>query len=135
MIVAENDQGGQKLEVLIAAGEKLFPDTAGKGRELIRQDMRTARESLDKLMALVAGAQHHVHTSLLHWSVFTDSQDEVLGWITHLEAQLGMGVDNQNTLQEKKNQVQTFKVIYLIMFGIRKKQERIFSQDIYFCLV
>lgn len=118
MILAEINHGGQKLEILIANGEKLFPDTAGKGRELIRQDMRAARESFDKLMALVAGAQQHVNTSLLHWSVFTDSQDEVLGWIAHLEAQLGVSVENQNTLQEKKNQVQAFKVVFLIIFGI-----------------
>ena len=48
-VLAEKENGLQKLNAAVEAGEKLYPDTASAGRELIRQQLREAKELWDNI--------------------------------------------------------------------------------------
>ena len=39
-LVMERDQGADRVQLTIEAGEKLYPSTAVEGREIIRQQLR-----------------------------------------------------------------------------------------------
>lgn len=43
-LLTEKDQAGHKLTYLTSSGEKLYLDTAAKGREVIRQQLRALRD-------------------------------------------------------------------------------------------
>lgn len=48
-LIAEKDKNADKITDLIGCGESLFSDTATSGREIIRKELKDARERLVKL--------------------------------------------------------------------------------------
>ncbi|KAL5008450.1 hypothetical protein ScPMuIL_014031 [Solemya velum] len=112
ILMSEKEHGLQKLNSSIEAGEKLYPDTASSGRDKIRQELRTAKEDWDRLFSNLGDAQRKVDSFLLQWSSYSDSQGQVLRWITETEGALRADLDPKNTLQEKRKQLQNQRTIY-----------------------
>lgn len=48
MLVAEKDKNSDKITDFVSCGESLFPDTATSGREIIRKELKEARERFVK---------------------------------------------------------------------------------------
>lgn len=110
MLLAEKDQGLQKLNSMIEAGERLYPDTAATGREKIRQELRTAKDDWDSLFSSLNDTQRKVETFLHQWSSYSESQDQLMRWITETEGNLRADVELKNTLPEKRVQLQSYRV-------------------------
>ena len=110
ILLSEKDHGLQKLNAMIEAGEKLYPDTAAHGREAIRQNLRSAKEDWEKLFSSLNDTQRRVDSFLLQWSSYAEGQDQLVRWIGDTEATLRADVDLKNTLQEKRMQLQNHRV-------------------------
>ncbi|ESO86156.1 hypothetical protein LOTGIDRAFT_167389 [Lottia gigantea] len=106
MLFAEKEHGLQKLNSSIEAGERLYPDTAGPGREKVRQELRTAKENWEQLFSGLNDAQRKVDTFLIQWSSYADGQESLQRWMSETESALRADVDMKNTLQEKRTQLQ-----------------------------
>lgn len=50
VLLSEREQGEHKVNSLTLLGERLLPDTATQGREIVRNDIRNIRERWDKLV-------------------------------------------------------------------------------------
>ena len=81
MLVAEKDQGLQKLNTAIENGEKLYPDTAAPGREKIRQQLRLAKDVWDGLVSDLSEAQHQAETSAAQVKSFTSVLTSHVQWL------------------------------------------------------
>ncbi|XP_041353316.1 nesprin-1-like isoform X4 [Gigantopelta aegis] len=109
ILFSEKEHGLQKLNLTIEAGEKLYPDTAALGREKVRQDIRSCKESWERLFTGLNDAQRKVDAFLLQWSSYADGQDQLMRWLGETEAALRSDVEVKNTLQEKRLQLQTHR--------------------------
>ena len=108
--MSEKEHGLQKLNAAVESGEKLYPDTAASGREKVRQELRRAKEDWDRLCGSLNDAQRRVDSFLMQWSSYSDGQDQLLKWMDDMENALKSDVDLKNTLQEKRMQLQNFRV-------------------------
>lgn len=109
-MMSEKEHGLQKLNTAVEAGEKLYTDTAAGGREKVRQSLRQAKEDWDRLNSNLHDAQRKVDSFLMQWSSYSDGQDQLMKWMSDAENLLHSDVDLKNTLQEKRMQLQNFRV-------------------------
>ena len=107
--------GHGRLTHTTESGEKLYPNTAAEGREVVRQQLRTLRADWDKLFDDVSTSQRKLESGLSQWSAFDDSFAQVEKWSAGVEGQLKGGLVLKSTLEEKKAQLLAYKVIILVL--------------------
>ena len=110
ILLSEKDQGLQRLNVSVEAGEKLYPDTAPSGRDKIRHELRTAKEAWDNLMVNLNDCQRKFDTFLMQWTSFMESQGHFVKWLSDTEAVVKNDLESRGSLQEKRSQLQNNKV-------------------------
>ena len=131
-------------------GEKLFPNTAAEGRDIIRQEIRCVAQNLllftdhgSRTMSSAADlenkpgcnvyfvfltrslrekwegfsddlsdTQRELEVSALQWSSYDESVSSFQKWISEAEAKLKLDSDLKATLQEKKVQLHSHKVLF-----------------------
>jgi nesprin-1 len=98
------------LAAAIESGEKLYPNTATDGREIVRQQLRALKQDWDGLYDEVMSTQRHLEINLVQWTSFEESCDQVETWLGNLEGQLQATVPVHATLEEKKAQLQSYRV-------------------------
>lgn len=108
----------QRLNGSIESGEKLYPDTAATGREKVRQDLRRAKEDWERLFNGLNEAQRRVDAFLMQWTSYVDGQDSLTRWMSDTEAALRADMDLRNTLQEKRQQLQNYRVSDVTMSSL-----------------
>ena len=109
----ERDAGGPLLACAVDRGENLYASTAPAGRDRVRHALRDLKQRADTLSDLVTSAQRHLEVNLVQWRSFEESRTELEAWLERMEAELGAGgvaVALHSTLEEKKAQLQAYKV-------------------------
>ena len=106
----DKDTGYAKLTQAVESGEKLYPHTASTGREAIRQEVRSLKQDWDALFDNVMSEQRHLEVSLVQWTSFQESSHQLEAWLSGMEAQLKGDLPLVATLEEKKAQLQTYRV-------------------------
>ena len=56
-------------------------------------------------------AQRRVDAFLMQWTSYVDGQDSLTRWMGEMEAALRADMDLRNTLQEKRQQLQNYRVV------------------------
>ena len=92
------------------AGDKLYPSTSADGRETVRADLRRLKADWDALYDQVLGSQRHLEVNLVQWTSFEESYEQLEGWLRNMELQLVEECQLQTTVEEKKTQLQTYRV-------------------------
>ncbi|XP_074648980.1 muscle-specific protein 300 kDa-like isoform X3 [Tubulanus polymorphus] len=108
---AEKEIGLSKLNSAVEFGEKLYPDTASPGRDKIRQDLRTAKEDWDHLLNSMNDAQRKFESFLNQLENYSETQEQLLKWISDTEYVLQSELEPKNTLAEKREQLHTHRAI------------------------
>lgn len=111
----ERDAGFTKLNQAVEAGEKLFPNTAPEGREVVRQELRQVKLTWESLFDDLSAAQRKMEVALVQWTSFDDSYGQVEHWLREMESQLEGVTPLRSTLEEKKGQLQNYKVTQLTL--------------------
>lgn len=109
-LVAERDAGFGKLSSAVESGEKLYPNTAADGREVIRQELRALKLEWESLFDDLSAAQRKLEVALVQWTSFDDSYGQVEHWLCDMESQLEGQTPLRSTLEEKKSLLQSYKV-------------------------
>lgn len=111
-LINERDTGFARLTQALEAGEKLFPNTATDGREKVRQELRQHKLNWESLFDDLSSAQRKLEVALVQWTTFDDSYGQVEQWLRDAEVQLEGQIPLRSTLEEKKSQLQNFKVLH-----------------------
>ena len=114
-LVSDRDAGFNKLSSTVEAGEKLYPNTAAEGRDVIRQELRQLKLGWESLFDDLSAAQRKLEVALVHWTSFDDSYGQVEHWLREMESQLEGQLPLRSTLEEKKTQLQNYKVKRLLL--------------------
>jgi nesprin-1 len=109
-LVAERDTGFGKLSSAVEAGEKLYPNTAAEGREVIRHELRALKLGWESLFDDLSSVQRKMEVALVQWTSFDDSYGQVEHWLRDMESHLEGQTPLRSTLEEKKSQLQGYKV-------------------------
>lgn len=109
-LLVEKEQGAAQVHQTIELGEKLYPNTATEGREIVRQELRSLREKWETFSNQLSDTQRHLEVCLLQWSSYDESFEQFQAWLNEAAAKMQKGSELKGTLQEKKVQLQSHKV-------------------------
>ena len=109
-LLQDKEFGYKQLMETSECGEKLFPSTSHEGREIIRQQLRSFRQEWDSLFDEILATQRQVEAQLFHWTSFSESTSQLDHWLSSMESLQSRQIPLANTLEEKKTQLQSFKV-------------------------
>ncbi|XP_017768073.1 PREDICTED: nesprin-1 [Nicrophorus vespilloides] len=100
VLLTEKDNGEHKVNSLTIMGERLFPDTAAQGREIIRTELRDIRSRWDKLDEGIKQQQHLVESQSLQINSYKDMLQQVLTWLDSMEKVVQTDPTSWTTVQE-----------------------------------
>ena len=109
-LLQDKQPGLAKLNLAVESGEKLYPNTAADGREVVRQEIRTLKQEWDTLFDDIMSVQRQLEVNLVQWTSFQESSEQLESWLANMETQLKGELPLMVTLEEKKSQLQTYKV-------------------------
>ncbi|KAH9375402.1 hypothetical protein HPB48_010748 [Haemaphysalis longicornis] len=105
-------QRSSSMDELVESGERLYSHTAPDGRETIRQQLRHVRGRWQNLVERSGAALSELDQRLQQLSGLSQSQDQLRQWIEDVRTALDSCAQPRATLQEKKAQLQTHKVVH-----------------------
>ncbi|KAJ8309206.1 hypothetical protein KUTeg_014080 [Tegillarca granosa] len=108
----DRDAGFAKLNQVVEAGEKLYPNCSTEGREVVRQELRQLKIGWESLFDDLSATQRKLEVALVQWTSFDDSYGQVEHWLRDMESQLEGQLPLRSTLEEKKTQLQNYKVLH-----------------------
>ncbi|XP_076463750.1 muscle-specific protein 300 kDa-like isoform X7 [Babylonia areolata] len=111
-MIAEKEEGASMIHQTVDSGERLFPNTAAEGRDIIRQELRSLREQWDQMGDEVVETQRRLDSNLTQWSSYDENFEAFQKWMLDVEVKLQQDAELKATLPEKKAQLQNHKVLH-----------------------
>ena len=112
--MADKEEGMHMLQIALDNLQIVLPNTNVAGRDNMRREMQTLQAEYDALSVDLNETRNKLDGTLSQWTVYDDSVEQLRRWLTDLENQLHAETQLQNTLQEKKLQLERIKVILTI---------------------
>ena len=118
-----------KLQIALDNLQMVLPNTSVSGRDAMRRDMQLLQQDYDALSGRLMEARSSQEGLLAQWTVYDDSMGQLMRWLQDLENQVAAESQLQNTMQEKKLQLERVKVrqmvgIYTTEYGVSIHQSR-----------
>jgi hypothetical protein len=105
------EAGELKLNAVIQNGDKLLPDTAAAGRDVIRQQLAAARAQWNRMVEAVAERNRLRESRAEAARALADSTAQLASWLTSVQGRLVESSEAQpDSLEAKKDQLKTLKV-------------------------
>ncbi|KAG5889994.1 hypothetical protein JTB14_035906 [Gonioctena quinquepunctata] len=112
LLLSEKEQGEHNINSLTILGERLLPDTATEGRELVRNEMRSIRERWDRLVEGVREQQKLQEVQSLQLSNYQDMLQQALAWLDSIEKQVKVEPSSWTSTQEVRGKLLKHKTTY-----------------------
>lgn len=115
--MADKEEGMHMLQIALDNLQIVLPNTNVAGRDNMRREMQTLQAEYDALSADLNETRNKLDGTLSQWTVYDDSVEQLRRWLNDLENQLHAETQLQNTLQEKKLQLERIKVQFKVPLG------------------
>ncbi|VEN42511.1 unnamed protein product, partial [Callosobruchus maculatus] len=112
VLLSEKEQGEHKVNSLTVLGERILPDTATGGREIVRNEMRSIRERWDKLIEGIKEQQKLQDAQSLQLSSYQDMLQQALAWLDSMEKQVKLEPSSWTSIQEVRGKLLKHKTTY-----------------------
>lgn len=120
MLLAEKELAEHRLASLTSAGDRILPDTSAQGREIIRQELRHARERWDRLAEGITEQQKKQDAQSLQWTSYQETLQQILAWLDMMERAVKQDSSIVwSSLQEIRSKLTKLKV-GMLTFAILK---------------
>uniref|UniRef100_T1JGP1 Calponin-homology (CH) domain-containing protein n=1 Tax=Strigamia maritima TaxID=126957 RepID=T1JGP1_STRMM len=100
-----------RLSMVNELGEGLYTFTSPEGQQIIRHQLEELHSDYEMFFDNLSNAEHKLRTSLSTWSGFEEEIAAIKDWIQLMMAQLGERIEYHKTLDDKKTQLQAYRVI------------------------
>lgn len=111
LLLSEREQAEHRLGSLNTAADKILPNTSAQGREIIRQQIRQARERWDNLSEGIVDQQKKQGLQSLQWSSYQENLQQILAWLDNMERTIKLEISSvPSSLQEVKSKLLKSKV-------------------------
>lgn len=108
------------VDHVVNTGEILCTMLPGDYRHVIHQQTGTLRQECDQLFTSVMASQRQLEVSLVEWTSYIDRLSQIEEWLAKMRTLVNDDLPLVGSLQEKKAQLQTFKVILPVIFYTAK---------------
>lgn len=105
VLLTERDQGEHKINAVTLLGERILPDTATQGREIIRNEVREIRERWDKLSDGIKEQQKLQDAQSLQLSNYQEMLQQTLAWLDSMENQVKIDPSTWVSVQEVRSKL------------------------------
>ncbi|CAG5128719.1 unnamed protein product, partial [Candidula unifasciata] len=112
-LLHEKEEGIHLLQIALDKIQTVLPNTSVAGREDMRHDLQVIQQEYDSLSAKLNDVRENHSLTFAQWTVFDDSLLQLQRWLKDFEDQLTAETALQNTLQEKRLQVERVKILQL----------------------
>ncbi|EZA53954.1 Nesprin-1 [Ooceraea biroi] len=113
VLLTEKEQAEHRLASLTSLGERILPDTSAQGREVIRQELRHARERWDRLAEGITEQQKKQDAQSLQWSSYQETLQQILGWLDTMERAVKQDSSTVwSSLQEIRSRLLKLKTLH-----------------------
>ncbi|XP_064211053.1 muscle-specific protein 300 kDa isoform X18 [Tribolium castaneum] len=112
VLLGEKDQGEHKINSLTLLGERILPDTATQGREIIRNELREIRERWDRLAEGIKEQQKLQDAQSLQLSSYQDMLQQTLAWLDTMEKQIQVDPSTWVSIQEVRSKLLKHRTIH-----------------------
>ena len=109
-LLREKPRCSEKLSELTSACECLQPQLTQDGREQVRRQVDSVSEQWRDTLDAMQQSQRAVEVSLVQWTSFEESHEQVRAWMDKIEAQVLREWPLVASLDEKIAQLSVFKV-------------------------
>ncbi|CAL4067051.1 unnamed protein product, partial [Meganyctiphanes norvegica] len=109
--VEEKRVGQELLNAVVEHGEALFSAITPEGRETIRKDLRSLRDTWEAHLERVNHLYKQVEGVIMQWSSFDDNFSQAAKWLEEIMRRAGGEFAFRTTLSDKKAQLQHLKAI------------------------
>lgn len=109
----ELDKSG---DALADCGEKLYVHTGPDGREMLRVQLKVVRERWEAMCEDLASTATALDQCLQQFAEFSASQEQLTRWLREVEQSMLQHSDLKSTLQEKRAQLQSHKIVHQVQF-------------------
>lgn len=108
-LLVHKEEGSTLVNAAFEAGEKLYPNTSNEGRESIRHEMRSLRDTWDRFSDHLSNTQRQLDSSRMQLMSFDENFEQLNKWVDDMEVKMRES-EMKTTLPEKKNLLQQYKV-------------------------
>ena len=115
-IIAEQEHAPVKVNNVASLGERLFGDTSGAGREVVRESVRKLRQKWDDVLGRAEQLQKKQDAQAQAWQAYKESLEHANSWLATAEGQQqhaggGTTPDQMNwlSLQETRSRLLKLK--------------------------
>ncbi|KAJ8984006.1 hypothetical protein NQ317_006860, partial [Molorchus minor] len=112
VLLSEREQGEHKIKSLTLQGERLLPDTATQGREIVRNEVRNIRERWDKLAEGINEQQKLQDAQTLQLSGYQDMLQQALAWLDSMEKAVVIEPSSWVSVQEVRAKLLKHRTTY-----------------------
>ncbi|KAL3874932.1 hypothetical protein ACJMK2_037884 [Sinanodonta woodiana] len=110
---ADKEEGLHMLQIALDNLQIVLPNTSVAGRDNIRREMQGLQAEYDALSGDLNETRNKLEGTLAQWTTYDSSIEQLSRWLRDLENQIMAERQLQNTLQEKKLQLERVKVLQL----------------------
>jgi nesprin-1 len=112
VLLSEKDQGEHKINSLTLLGERILPETATQGREIVRNELREIRERWDRLAEGIKEQQKLQDAQSLQLSSYQDMLQQTLVWLDTMEKQIQVDPASWVSIQEVRSKLLKHRTIH-----------------------
>ncbi|XP_014483634.1 PREDICTED: nesprin-1 isoform X6 [Dinoponera quadriceps] len=113
MLLAEKELAEHRLGSLTSVGERILPDTSAQGREVIRHELRHARERWDRLAEGITEQQKKQDAQSLQWTSYQETLQQILAWLDMMERAVKQDSSTVwSSLQEIRSKLLKLKTLH-----------------------
>ena len=110
-LLGEKQTALSLLNTTVELGEKLYPSTSEDGREAIRLQLEDLQGTFDTLFDSCATMERELQNKVSRWTNFEEASEQLKLWLKETQAQMPDDIDLKTTLDEKRAQLQTYRVL------------------------
>ncbi|ERL91661.1 hypothetical protein D910_08989, partial [Dendroctonus ponderosae] len=105
ILLSEKEQGEHRVNSLTLMGERILPDTAMNGREIVRNEIRDVRERWEKLADGVVTQQKLQEAQTLQLSNYQEMLQHALAWLDTMEKQVKLDTTSWSSIQDVRGKL------------------------------
>jgi len=118
----ERQRHAELLDHILETGENLCTMLPGDCRHLLHQQTGALQLKCDQLFTSVMASQRQLEASLVEWTSYIERVSQVETWLAQMRTLVSDDLPLVASLDEKKEQLQSFKVIIYQLYCARKQQ-------------
>lgn len=111
ILFSEREIGESKITNVVTAGERLYPETAANGREIIRNELRQIRERWEKLEQSIREQQKIQDAQSVQWSTYQELLQQALAWLEQMEKAIQYDPNSSASVQDLKTKLYKLKTL------------------------